>query len=232
MLVPPTTKSGEEAYFAIAPATTFTSETNHRHVAVFQDRSKREHTIAIVALDQARGMPGSPSTPSWCKSWVPYGKCSAASSDFLSGFCSHSLPPPPFSGSSKTEDQALALLRRHRRRATLLKSQVALRQHPRRVSTLRDKHQVTLKVHLLHLNNRSRKCNRAATLNLCSILRIPPQTSTGPPASTTISLKISRSRQSTLPIVQRCLHLHRNSMASPLFLEIEDYAGSRILRFC
>ncbi|KAI4271039.1 MAG: hypothetical protein LQ337_006290 [Flavoplaca oasis] len=58
MLVPPTTKSGEEAYFAIAPATTFTSETNHRHVAVFQDRSKREHTIAIVALDQARGMPG------------------------------------------------------------------------------------------------------------------------------------------------------------------------------
>ena len=74
MLVPLTTKSGEVAYFAIAPATTSTSGTNHRHLTGCRGRSKRERTTAIVALDQARGMPESPSTPSWCKSRLPYGK--------------------------------------------------------------------------------------------------------------------------------------------------------------
>ena len=74
MLVPPMTKSGPEAYFAIAPATTFTSVINHQHLAVCRGRSKKERTIVVVALDQAKGMPELLSTLSWCKSWASNGK--------------------------------------------------------------------------------------------------------------------------------------------------------------
>lgn len=150
-------------------------------------------------------------------------------SELLSGFCSHSLPLPPYSGSSRAEDQALLLLLQHRPQlATLLNSLVAYSQHLHRVTRHpMDKGSLTFKVPrkepLTHLNKRSPKCSKAATLNLCNNLRIPPPTRRDLQASTTVTLKASPSRRTTHPIALRCLHLHRNSVMSHLSLHIKGH---------
>lgn len=151
------------------------------------------------------------------------------SSELLSGFCSHSLPLPPYSGFSRTEDQALLLLLQHRPHlATLLNSLVAYSQHLHRATRHpMDKESLTIKVPrkepLTHLNKRSPKCSKAATLSLCNNLHIPPPTRRDLQAITTINLKASPSRRTTHPIALRCLHLRRNSVTSRLLLHIKGH---------
>ena len=146
-----------------------------------------------------------------------------------SGFCLHSLPLPPYSGSLRTEDRAALVLLRHRPQlATPLNSLVPYSQHRHRDTRYpMDKEPlrslVPSKAPLTLSNKRSLKCSKAATLNQRNNLHTPPTNRRDLQASTTVHLKVSLSGRTTHPIGPKCLHLRRNSMMSRLLLDIERH---------
>lgn len=144
-----------------------------------------------------------------------------------SGFCLHSVPLPPSSGSLRTEDQAALVLLRHRPQlATPLNSLVPYSphlhrdtRHPMDKEPLR--FQVASKEPPTLFNKHSLKCSKVATLTLRNNLRTPPTKRRDLQTNTIINLKASLSGRTTHPIASKCLHLRRNSMMSRLLLDIE-----------
>lgn len=146
-----------------------------------------------------------------------------------SGFCLHSLPLPPSSGSLRTEDRAALVLLRHRPQlATPRNSLVPYSQHRHRdtrhpMDKEPLKFQVASKDPLTLFNKRSLKCSKAATLTLRNNRHTPQTNRRDLQASTIVNLKASLSRRTTHPIGPKCLHLRRNSTMSRLLLDIERH---------
>ena len=146
-----------------------------------------------------------------------------------SGFCLHSLPLPPSSGSLRTEDRAALVLLRHRPQlATPLNSLVPYSQHrhrdtrhPMDKEPLRSL--VPIKEPLTLSNKRSLKCSKAATLIHRNNLHTPPTKCRDLQASTIVNLKASLNGRTTHPIGRKCPRLRRNSMMSRLLLDIERH---------